>query len=61
MSGSATRAWSLAALLAALVVWVFAPAWANELLAFDDGLYVTDNPRVLAGWSGETARWPRKC
>lgn len=57
MSGAGARAWGVAAVLAVLVGWVFAPAWANELLAYDDGLYVTDNPRVLGGWSGETARW----
>ncbi len=50
---SARRA-AIAAGLAALVALAFAGALRNEFVTFDDDLYVTANPFVLAGWTLES-------
>lgn len=46
-------AWALAVATFAL----YLPALKGEFVDLDDNTYVYDNPRVAAGWNGETARW----
>lgn len=45
---------AIAAGLVALVALAFAGALRNEFVTFDDDLYVTANPFVLAGWTLES-------
>lgn len=46
----------LCAVLAGLVLFAFAGA-TDCGFVFDDGIYILDNPRVLAGLNWSTARW----
>ncbi|HET6720236.1 MAG TPA: hypothetical protein VFH22_11345, partial [Rhodocyclaceae bacterium] len=43
--------------LLALVAIVFAQTWSFGFLTWDDQMYVTGNPRVLAGLSYEGVKW----
>ena len=43
--------------LAAVTLAVYAPAGDNGFISYDDGDYVTGNPRVLGGLSWADARW----
>ena len=57
MSVGGGRAACLAAGLALAIVWLYAPVSKFDFLDYDDGLYVTENPNVLRGWSWETVAW----
>ena len=57
MRGGRGRARWLAAGLALAILWLYAPVAGFDFLDYDDGLYVTDNPNVLQGWTGQTAAW----
>jgi len=48
---------AIAAILAVLVVVVYSEVRTHRFLNFDDPIYVTANPHVLAGLSGESIRW----
>jgi protein O-mannosyl-transferase len=54
---SAPRPLVLHLALALLTVATFLPVLGAGFVAFDDPLYVTDNPRVQAGLSGEGMAW----
>jgi tetratricopeptide (TPR) repeat protein len=43
--------------LIVLVALVFAQTWSFEFVSWDDQMYVTGNPKVLAGLSYEGVRW----
>jgi tetratricopeptide (TPR) repeat protein len=47
----------LAAALALVTVAVYAPALGNGFVDYDDGMYVTENPRMTQGLSGENVAW----
>ncbi len=47
----------LAALLVGATLAVFWPATGNDFIPYDDPVYVTKNPHVLAGFSREGFRW----
>ncbi len=50
---------SLCGALVALTVVAYLPVWNNGFIDFDDDLWITRNPRVLAGlsWQGCTWAW----
>lgn len=54
--GRSGRRWMAAAVVAAGVV-TFLPVFSNGFVAFDDGLYVTENAHVLGGLTWEGLRW----
>jgi tetratricopeptide (TPR) repeat protein len=43
--------------LAVLTVVAFTPVWGNDFIDMDDGIYITQNPAVLGGWTGDGFRW----
>ena len=47
----------LAIVLAALTTALFWPATGHEFITYDDPIYVTNNPRVVAGITQEGLRW----
>jgi Flp pilus assembly protein TadD len=49
--------WKLAAILAAATVLVFWPVATHGFVSFDDGLYILDNPKVLAGLTWQGLGW----
>lgn len=57
MTRERASAFIVAAGLASLVWTVYAPVAEHEFLAYDDVLYVTENPRVQEGLSSETILW----
>jgi tetratricopeptide (TPR) repeat protein len=46
-----------ASVLALLTLWTFLPVLENDFVRYDDPLYVTKNPRVQAGLTGEGLVW----
>jgi tetratricopeptide (TPR) repeat protein len=44
-------------LLAVLTLVVFLPAVGHDFVCFDDGVYVSENPQVLAGLTSPSLRW----
>ena len=46
----------LVAVLLVLTVAAYLPVWRNGFVDFDDALYVTDNPQVRRGLTGEVLR-----
>jgi protein O-mannosyl-transferase len=59
VGGSNWRApvWALAALLAVTTIAVYSPATRNGFVDFDDGVYVTHNEHVIAGFSWRNVEW----
>lgn len=51
------RTWYLCAGLLALTAIAYIPLWGNDFIDYDDDLYLTSNPRVLEGFTGEGFRW----
>lgn len=49
--------WAAAAVLAAATLVLYAGVRGHAFLHFDDDLYVTDNPQVLAGLGGRGVAW----
>lgn len=56
-NGSGRHAALIGMFLALTVLAVFLPAGGHEFLGYDDDAYVTDNPHIKQGWSGESLRW----
>jgi hypothetical protein len=61
-AGGATRflqrhVWLTAALLALLVVIVYAPVRTFQFVNWDDPAYITDNPHIRAGLTWQSAAW----
>jgi tetratricopeptide (TPR) repeat protein len=52
-----TRVAPLCAALLALTAVAYLPLWENDFVNYDDPLYITENPRVMAGLSGPGCRW----
>lgn len=57
MSATARRDLLFCALLVAATVVVFWPVRGHAFIAFDDGDYITANPRVRDGWSLDGLAW----
>jgi protein O-mannosyl-transferase len=51
------RTWLISLLIAAATLAAFWPVVHNEFIKFDDGFYVTLNPRVSSGLSWSNAGW----
>jgi Flp pilus assembly protein TadD len=51
------RDWLLAALLVAAVFLTYSPLWHSGFINFDDNVYITQNPAVLAGLNRAGFRW----
>jgi len=47
----------IAAVLAAVVLFIYAPAGHYGFLSFDDPVYVTENPKVISGLTGQSVWW----
>ncbi len=52
-----TRTWLTAGILLALTVVAYLPLWDNNYIDFDDGVYVTENPRVTEGITARGFTW----
>lgn len=50
-------AWALAVALVPLTLAVFHPLRGFQFVSWDDPFYVTENPHVLAGLTGDGVRW----
>jgi hypothetical protein len=53
---AATKAWSLIG-LAVLTAATFAAVVGNDFIVLDDQAYVTENPHVVSGLTGDGVRW----
>ena len=51
------RTLPMALLLIAFVVVAYSPVAHNGFLNFDDGTYITTNPHIKAGLTGQTVKW----
>ena len=51
------RAWGVCGLLVVAIGLIYGQTLDHALLVFDDSLYVSQNPHVMAGLSGEGIRW----
>ncbi len=51
------RPFAIAGILVAVTLLVYSPARHFEFLTYDDDLYITDNPRVILGFTWENVVW----
>src|SRR5262245_17953381 len=54
---SRLRTLGLCALLVGMTAAVYLPVWGNDLIDYDDEVYITSNPMVLQGLSWEGCSW----
>jgi hypothetical protein len=54
---SRLRTLSLCAVLLGMTVTAYLPLWRNDLIDFDDEIYITSNPRILEGLSWPGCYW----
>jgi hypothetical protein len=47
----------ICAVLVVVVFGAYEPVWRNEFVNYDDDVYVTDNPWVKGGLTGESVKW----